>query len=104
MNTARFGSPSQAEARGYMNKVHFGMVACGVLLLSPDVRSQEADPSRQGGGTRPVLRKHENEAGASRGIPWFATWASGQRESQRTGRPILLVAGAPHCAGVSGVW
>ena len=38
------------------------------------------------------------------GIPWFATWESGLREAQRTGKPILLVAAAPHCAGVSGIW
>jgi Spy/CpxP family protein refolding chaperone len=38
------------------------------------------------------------------GIQWFATWASGQGEAARTGRPILLVAAAPHCAGVCGTW
>lgn len=38
------------------------------------------------------------------GIQWFATWESGLREAQRTGRPILLVAAAPHCGGVSGIW
>ena len=25
-------------------------------------------------------------------------------EARRTGRPILLVSAAPHCAGVSGTW
>ncbi len=38
------------------------------------------------------------------GIQWFATWESGRVEAARTGRPILLVSAAPHCAGVSGVW
>jgi hypothetical protein len=38
------------------------------------------------------------------GIQWFATWESGLREARRTGRPILLVSAAPHCAGVSGTW
>jgi hypothetical protein len=38
------------------------------------------------------------------GIQWFATWESGLREAQRTARPILLIAAAPHCAGVPGVW
>jgi hypothetical protein len=37
-------------------------------------------------------------------IQWFATWESGFAEAQRSGRPILLVAAAPHCAGVSGIW
>ncbi len=40
----------------------------------------------------------------SGGIQWFATWESGLREAERTGRPILLVSAAPHCAGVSGIW
>lgn len=38
------------------------------------------------------------------GIQWFATWESGLSEAKRTGQPILLVAAAPHCAGVSGMW
>jgi hypothetical protein len=38
------------------------------------------------------------------GIQWFATWESGLGEARRTGKPILLVSGAPHCAGVSGIW
>ena len=38
------------------------------------------------------------------GIQWFATWSSGLKEAERTGRPIFLVAAAPHCAGVSGMW
>lgn len=38
------------------------------------------------------------------GIQWFATWKAGLAEAQRTGKPILLVSAAPHCAGVSGIW
>lgn len=38
------------------------------------------------------------------GIQWFATWKDGQAEAERTARPILLVSGTPHCAGVSGMW
>jgi hypothetical protein len=38
------------------------------------------------------------------GIQWFATWNSALAEAQRSGRPILLVSAAPHCAGVSGIW
>jgi len=37
-------------------------------------------------------------------IQWFATWESGTKEARRSGRPILLVSAAPHCAGVPGVW
>jgi Spy/CpxP family protein refolding chaperone len=42
--------------------------------------------------------------GAHSGIQWFGTWEIGQREAIATGRPILLVSAAPHCAGVSGTW
>jgi hypothetical protein len=38
------------------------------------------------------------------GIQWFATWESGLEEATRTGKPILLASGTPHCAGVSGIW
>jgi hypothetical protein len=38
------------------------------------------------------------------GIQWFPTWETGLAEAQRTGKPILLVSAAPHCAGVSGIW
>ena len=37
-------------------------------------------------------------------IAWHGTWAAGLAEARRTGRPILLVAAAPHCHGVSGIW
>ena len=42
--------------------------------------------------------------GVGAGIQWFATWESGAAEANRTGRPIMLVSAAPHCAGVSGIW
>jgi hypothetical protein len=44
------------------------------------------------------------DTSAPAGIQWFATWETGLKEAQRTGRPILLVSAAPHCSGVSGVW
>ncbi len=37
-------------------------------------------------------------------IQWYATLDRGLAEAKRTGKPILLVSGAPHCAGVSGMW
>lgn len=46
----------------------------------------------------------EEPAGPPGGIAWFATWKSGLREAERSGRPILLIAGAPSCSGVPGVW
>ncbi len=54
----------------------------------------------------PPLPEDEPEAqvGVPSGIQWYATLESGLREAKRTGRPILLVSAAPHCAGVCGVW
>jgi len=64
-----------------------------------------------GGGDVPKDKKkgppgplQVERAAVKGGIQWFATWDSGRREAQRSGRPILLVSAAPHCAGVSGVW
>jgi hypothetical protein len=37
-------------------------------------------------------------------IAWYGTLQDGLAEAQRSGRPILLVSGAPHCQGVSGIW
>ena len=37
-------------------------------------------------------------------IAWFGTLQSGLAEAKQSGRPILLVSGAPQCLGVPGVW
>lgn len=38
------------------------------------------------------------------GIQWYAVWEDGLRESRASGKPILFLSAAPHCAGVSGIW
>jgi len=37
-------------------------------------------------------------------IQWYGTLAGGLDEAKRTGKPILFISAAPHCAGVSGMW
>lgn len=37
-------------------------------------------------------------------IQYYATLDRGLAEAKRTGKPILFVSAAPHCAGVSGMW
>ena len=44
------------------------------------------------------------EEAATPRIAWYGTLQSGLAEAERSGRPILLVSGAPQCLGVSGIW
>ncbi len=41
---------------------------------------------------------------ASDGIGWIPTWDQAISEARQTNKPILLIAGAPQCGGVPGVW
>ncbi len=43
-------------------------------------------------------------AAASPKIAWYGTLADGLAEAERSNRPILLVAAAPQCRNVSGMW
>ena len=38
------------------------------------------------------------------GIAWYGVLKDGLAEAKRSGRPILLISGAPACLGVPGVW
>ena len=38
------------------------------------------------------------------GIHWYTTWDTAQAEAERSGRPIMFVAAATQCHGVSGVF
>ena len=38
------------------------------------------------------------------GIDWYSTWDTGLAEAKRSGRPIMFVAAATQCSGVSGVF
>jgi hypothetical protein len=79
-----------------------------VIFVGLTAQSQFADqpPPPKKASVEPD-RAEKTTAGAAprpAAIQWFATWESGLAEAQRSGRPILLVAAAPHCAGVSGIW
>jgi len=43
-------------------------------------------------------------AEASEGIGWIPTWKQAQEQAAKTGKPILLMAAAPQCGGVPGMW
>ena len=55
-----------------------------------------------GGG--PETRTTSPATGKEPAIQWYATLERGLAEAKRTNKPILFVTGAPHCAGVSGMW
>mgnify|MGYP001160028340 CR=1 FL=1 len=38
------------------------------------------------------------------GIAWYTTWKTGLAEAKRSGRPIMFMAAATQCSGVSGVF
>lgn len=38
------------------------------------------------------------------GIAWYTTWETAEAEAARSGRPIMFVAAATQCGGVSGVF
>ena len=37
-------------------------------------------------------------------IGWIPTLEQGMQEARQTSKPIMLMAGAPSCGGVPGVW
>jgi len=56
------------------------------------------------GGPRPSdLGASKLDLGAP-GIAWYTTWETAQAEAKRSGRPIMFVAAATQCHGVSGVF
>lgn len=73
-------------------------------LLSLFVATSACDVVNAQGGPRP------SDLGASKldigepGIAWYTTWETAQAEAKRSGRPIMFVAAATQCNGVSGVF
>lgn len=71
------------------------------LTISTAVLSAAAHAQ---GGPRP------SDLGASKlnigepGIAWYTTWETARAEAKRSGRPIMFVAAATQCHGVSGVF
>ena len=73
-----------------------GLIVIGVIAGFCSIAS--------GQGPRP------SDLGASKldlgepGIAWYVTWESAEAEAKRSGRPIMFVAAATQCHGVSGVF
>ena len=56
------------------------------------------------GGPRPSDLGASNLDLGEPGIAWYTTWETAQAEAKRSGRPIMFVAAATQCHGVSGVF
>ena len=72
------------------------VIAVVAACLAFESRADDAAPPK------PAPRAEAKSPPA--GIQWFATWEQGAAEAKRTGRPILLIAAAPHCHDISGLW
>ena len=75
-----------------------------VAVLASGITVALTLPSCLAQGPRP------NDLGASNldigeaGIAWYTTWESAAAEAKRSGRPIMFVAAATQCHGISGVF
>jgi len=56
------------------------------------------------GGPRPERLGVSDLDPGEPGIAWYTTWETAQAEAARSGRPIMFVAAATQCHGVSGVF
>ncbi|MEI6235133.1 MAG: hypothetical protein WCT04_18910 [Planctomycetota bacterium] len=74
------------------------LVVCLILMANARAGQggQNGGPGGQNAG--PVVKAPDAY------IQWYGTLAGGLEEAKRTGKPILFISAAPHCAGVSGMW
>lgn len=73
------------------------------IVLTLFLLSSEAVVMAQGGPRANNLGESNLNIGEA-GIHWYVTWESAQEEAQRSGRPIMFVAAATQCNGISGVF
>jgi hypothetical protein len=66
-----------------------------VALFAAEIQAQ---------GPRPGDHGASNLDLGEAGIAWYTTWESAEAEANRSGRPIMFVAAATQCHGVSGVF
>ena len=85
--------------RTMVTRLTAASIALASLFLCAPALAQRAP---RGGGPETRTAATTTKDGAI--IQWYATLDRGLAEAKRTGKPIMLVSGAPHCAGVSGMW
>ena len=69
------------------------------LLLAALIAAPLSAQDRLGGG-----RDVTTEGTTEPGIAWYGVLEHARQEAARTGKPILLMSGAPACSGVPGMW
>ena len=52
----------------------------------------------------PMSSRGDDKKTEKQGIAWYGSWKQGLAIAKKNKRPILLVAAAPHCHQVSGLW
>ncbi|MBS1992219.1 MAG: hypothetical protein JSS83_16970 [Cyanobacteria bacterium SZAS LIN-3] len=52
----------------------------------------------------PIKSQATTTEQSSAAIGWIPTWDQAIAEARQTRKPILLIAAAPSCGGVPGVW
>ena len=85
--------------RTMVTRLTAASISLASLFLCAPALAQRAP---RGGGPETRTAATTTKDGAI--IQWYATLDRGLAEAKRTGKPIMLVSGAPHCAGVSGMW
>jgi len=84
------------QERKLMKQLTAALVFAGIFAISSLACGQ--------GGPRPSdLGASDLDPGES-GIAWYTTWETARAEARRSGRPIMFVAAATQCRGVSGVF
>jgi len=79
------------------------MILRTVLLNLSFILASATGVSAQG-GPRPSDLGAADLAIGEPGIAWYTTWNSAWNEAQRSNRPIMFVAAATQCNGISGVF
>ncbi len=69
---------------------------CALSILCAGISATAAGPGIRGAESK-------IEPGQI-GIDWYTTWETGLAEAKRSGRPIMFMAAATQCSGVSGVF
>jgi hypothetical protein len=84
-----------------MPQISLLLLIATLLIGAPPSSAQDRSrPNNGKGPPRPSLvEPHEGER-----IAWYGTLDAARAEAKRTGKPILLVSGAPHCGTTPGVW